>query len=164
VVGVGLTLNFPSNPFWVDEWYLPYIIPTSLIRPQSKNILHQANIDIYSQTNELCNLEMIRMWGKKSKWEVVMFVVLGAHVRVLTLISSCHLNAKFAWTSIDVYFVKGDFYFIFLMLMQKMAFVLPLTFRLKIWHSLVFRKFFAYMMPRNMGQFAHSKCKVASLL
>ena len=103
--GVGLTTNFPSNPFWDDDWYSPYINPASLIHLQSKNILHQANIDIYVKPSDPCTLEMIRAWGKMSKWEVVTFLfVLGAHVRVVTSINSCHFNANFAWTSINVYF------------------------------------------------------------
>ena len=37
---------------------------------------------IYPWTHGLCNMEIIRMWKKMSKWEVVMFA-LRAHMRVL---------------------------------------------------------------------------------
>ena len=41
-----------------------------------------------------------------SKWEVIVFFMLGAHVRVLTLINTCHSNAKLRMNINDVYLAK----------------------------------------------------------
>lgn len=55
-------------------------------------------MDIYLETHESCNLEVMRMW-KKNDVKVGsdrVFVVLGVRVRVLTLINDCHSVANFA--------------------------------------------------------------------
>jgi hypothetical protein len=74
---LSLTLNFPSNPFFVWWWEILQIIdptqrsPSSFIHDQ-RNHKHQDNVDIYPQTHELCYLEVIRLRIIMSKWKVVM--------------------------------------------------------------------------------------------
>jgi hypothetical protein len=56
------------------------------------------------------------------------FVVLGAHARVLTPINGCHFNVDFAWTSMMFILGKAFFY-----VHVKMAFVLTSTMLFNIW-------------------------------
>ena len=59
------------------------------------------------------------------------FVVLGAHVRVLTPINGCHFNANFAQTSIMIFILlKVNF---FPSVRVKTTFVFTLTIQCNIW-------------------------------
>ena len=88
---------------------------------------------------------MIRMWEKNEKIKVGsgrVFVVLGAYLRVLTSINSCHFNAKFAWTSKLIVLVKVNF---FGCSMQKRPLCSYQLFDFTFGHSQNFKEFFAYM-------------------
>ena len=67
------------------------------------------------------------------------FVVLGVHVRVLTLIKGCHSNASFACTSMMFTLV------IFFNVHVKTALYSHQPFSLTSGHSLIFKEFIAYM-------------------
>lgn len=44
----NLTPDFPSNPFLVDEWFMPYVNPIQLIVCNQNYDKHQINMDIYT--------------------------------------------------------------------------------------------------------------------
>ena len=75
------------------------------------------------------------------------FVVLGVHTRVLTLINDCHYNhAHFAWTSKMFILIKKLFLNYFYYIVDvKMAFVLTLTIQFNVWTLSSSYKSFAYM-------------------
>ena len=88
------------------------------------------------------------------------FVVLGAHLRVLTTINVCHFNANFAWTLKLFISVKVEHFYVHV----NMAFVLTLTIQFNIWTKSDFSGILWIYVVGNLRQFTYSECKVAYLL
>ena len=129
-----LTPTFPSNTFWLKINFIP-----TLTMPNSFTCMSLA----------------IRVWLECWKNVKVgsghVCVVLGAHVRVSTLINGCSSNANFAWTLMMFMLVEKE---IFLDVHVKPTFVLTSTIRFSICTLSDFREYFAW----DMGKF-DSFCK-----
>ena len=72
--------SFDNNPWQATQFGLmdnifPTLIPPNSFIHNQNDYKPQANMDIYPETNKLCNLEMLKMWKYLSKWKVVMFLL-----------------------------------------------------------------------------------------